>query len=371
MSYKSDMTPRYNAKDIARYICKTSKAPLVMGSATPDIITMKQAEDKDIQLYTLTKRATNSTLPEVEIVDLRNELATGNRSMLSFKLQSEIENNLKNKKQTILFLNRRGYSTFVMCRECGYVAKCKNCNISLTYHSSGNRLKCHYCGFEMPVIKECPECNSKKVKYFGTGTQKLEDVINKEFPNATQGMFRISIEELKHQFSIPESYTPTDIKRRVLDPAKRNINEIEECDFTFDYELQKVGGKYAGYMFIIKSKKYIETENQNVIVDKSLDAFYDEIKTLLNVFRIVLEEEQIKSIYLLTKQLAKDSMFLTPIFMEFRKILDDRKRTIDDKGAYLYRMIENATKFKSDKSTKSFVNRDISYSDIEADLIEN
>ena len=185
ISYKSDMAPRYNAKDIAKYIAEKHNCPLVFGSATPDIVTMKQAEDKDIQIYKLTKRATSSTLPDVEIVDLRNELANGNRSMLSFKLQSEIENNLKNKKQTILFLNRRGYSTFVMCRECGYVAKCKNCNISLTYHSSGNRLKCHYCGFEMPVIKECPECNSKKVKYFGTGTQKLEEEINKLYPNAS------------------------------------------------------------------------------------------------------------------------------------------------------------------------------------------
>ncbi len=185
ISYKSDSTPRYNAKDLAKYIAEKNNCPLVLGSATPDIVTMKQAEDKDIQLYTLTKRATNSTLPDVEIVDLRNELAAGNRSMLSFKLQNEIENNLKNKKQTILFLNRRGYSTFVMCRECGYVAKCKNCNISLTYHSSGNRLKCHYCGFEMPVVKECPECNSKKVKYFGTGTQKLEEEINKLYPGAS------------------------------------------------------------------------------------------------------------------------------------------------------------------------------------------
>ncbi len=185
ISYKSDSTPRYNAKDLAKYIAEKSNCPLVLGSATPDIVTMKQSEDKEIQIYTLTKRATNSTLPDVEIVDLRNELASGNRSMLSFKLQNEIENNIKNKKQTILFLNRRGYSTFVMCRECGYVAKCKNCNISLTYHSNGNRLKCHYCGFEMPVVRECPECNSKKVKYFGTGTQKLEEEINKLYPEAS------------------------------------------------------------------------------------------------------------------------------------------------------------------------------------------
>ena len=184
MSYKSDSTPRYNAKDLAKYISEQNSCPLVLGSATPDIVTMKNAKDNEIILYTLKNRANNAKLPKVEIVDMRNELAIGNRSMISFKLQDEINKNLENKKQTILFLNRRGYSTFVMCRECGYVAKCKNCNISLTYHMSENKLKCHYCGYETSVIKECPECHSNKVKYFGTGTQKLENEVHKLFPNA-------------------------------------------------------------------------------------------------------------------------------------------------------------------------------------------
>lgn len=145
ISYKSDMTPRYNAKEIAKYLAEKNKCPLVLGSATPDICTMYQAKHNDFALYTLTKRANQSNLPKVEIVDLRNELINGNRSMISLKLQRAIKNNLERKKQTILFLNRRGYSTFIMCRECGYVAKCKNCNISLTYHIKENKLKCHYC----------------------------------------------------------------------------------------------------------------------------------------------------------------------------------------------------------------------------------
>lgn len=185
MSYKSEMTPRYNAKDLAKYIAEKNNCPLVLGSATPEINTMYQAQNNDIAIYTLTKRANKAKLPEVEVVDLRNELALGNRSMISFKLQNEIEKNFANKKQTILFLNRRGYSTFIMCRECGYVAKCKNCNISLTYHMRENKLKCHYCGYETNVVKKCPECNSKKVKYFGTGTQKLEDEIHKLYPRAS------------------------------------------------------------------------------------------------------------------------------------------------------------------------------------------
>lgn len=185
MSYKSDMTPRYNAKDLAKYIAEKANCPLVLGSATPDIVTMQKAKENEIFLYTLTKRANEAKLPEVEIVDLRNELSSGNRTMISYKLQKEIKKNLEDKKQTILYLNRRGYSTFVMCRECGYVAKCKNCNISLTYHMKEAKLKCHYCGYETSVIKKCPECNSNKVKYFGAGTQKLEDEINKLFPKAT------------------------------------------------------------------------------------------------------------------------------------------------------------------------------------------
>lgn len=185
MSYKSDTTPRYNAKDLAKYIAEKNNCPLVLGSATPEITTMYNAKQNEINLYTLTKRANNSKLANVEIIDLRNELAIGNRSMISFKLQDKIKDNLSKKNQTILFLNRRGYSTFIMCRDCGYVAKCKNCNISLTYHMSENKLKCHYCGYEEKVIKECPECNSKKVKYFGTGTQKLEEEIHKLFPEAS------------------------------------------------------------------------------------------------------------------------------------------------------------------------------------------
>ena len=105
--------------------------------------------------------------------------------MISNKLKAEIENNIKNKKQTILFLNRRGYSTFVMCRDCGYTAKCNNCNISLTYHKFENKLKCHYCGYETSNISICPSCGSKNIKYFGTGTQKLEDEIHKLFPDAS------------------------------------------------------------------------------------------------------------------------------------------------------------------------------------------
>lgn len=183
-SYKSESSPRYNVKDVARYLAKEYSIPIVFGSATPDMDSFYKASKGDIELLELTKRANNASLPIVNIVDMRAELANGNRSSISMKLYELIKKNIQNQKQTILFLNRRGYSTFIMCRDCGYVAKCKNCNIALTYHSKENKLRCHYCGYETNPYNTCPDCKSKNIKYFGSGTQKLEEEINKIFPQA-------------------------------------------------------------------------------------------------------------------------------------------------------------------------------------------
>ena len=183
-SYKSETTPKYSAKEVARYIARQNNICLVLGSATPDIETYFKAEKQEINLLELKNRANNSKLPDVKVVDLREEILSGNKSMISRELHNEIETNLKNKKQTILFLNRRGFSTFIMCRDCGYTVKCKNCDITLTYHLNTNKLKCHYCGFETNAVTICPECKSNNIRYFGTGTQKLEAEINKMFPTA-------------------------------------------------------------------------------------------------------------------------------------------------------------------------------------------
>ena len=179
------MTPKYDAKEIARYIARENSCPLILGSATPDMKTYYKASKGEISLLELTKRANNSKLPTVKIVDLREELANGNRTMLSRSLQEEIQKNIEKKEQTILFLNRRGYSTFIMCRDCGYTVKCKNCNITMTYHLKQNKLKCHYCGYEEKPVTICPECSSTNIRYFGTGTQKLEQEVNRLFPTAS------------------------------------------------------------------------------------------------------------------------------------------------------------------------------------------
>ena len=184
-SYKSEMNPKYDTKEVGEFLAKSYNIPLVLGSATPDIRTYYAASNGDIKLLNLKNRISNQGLPDINIVDMRDELATGNRTIFSRALYNEINKNISNKEQSILFLNRRGYSTFIMCRDCGYVVKCEKCDISMTYHLSEGRLICHYCGrtLEPPTI--CPECGSKSIRYFGSGTQKVEQEINKYFPKAS------------------------------------------------------------------------------------------------------------------------------------------------------------------------------------------
>ena len=184
-TYKSEKTPKYHAKNIARQRSILENCVVVLGSATPSIETYYQALQGKIDFVQLPQRANNSALPEVEIVDMRNELDDGNKSIFSRSLYNAIKKNIENNNQTILFLNKRGYSSFVLCRKCGYVEKCKNCNISLTYHLQGERLVCHYCGYNRSNLKLCPSCGSNYIRHFGVGTQKLEEEVKKHFSNAT------------------------------------------------------------------------------------------------------------------------------------------------------------------------------------------
>ncbi len=144
--------------------------------------TYYRSKNKIIDLITIKERIEGASMPEVKIVDMREELISGNKSIFSRELFEDISTRLEKKEQIILFLNRRGFSTFVSCRECGYVFKCKNCDISLTYHNKDNSLRCHYCGASTRIPKQCPKCNSKYVKYFGAGTEKVEKAIKKCFP---------------------------------------------------------------------------------------------------------------------------------------------------------------------------------------------
>ena len=184
-SYKSETSPKYDAKEVADYVAVTEEIPLVMGSATPDIVTYYKALNGEINLFELKNRVSKFGLPEVEIVDMREELATGNKTVFSRKLYYAMKEAIKNKEQIMLFLNRRGYSTFIMCRDCGYVVKCEDCDVSMTYHLDSNKLVCHYCGKTKDVMSTCPSCGSQNIRYFGSGTQKIEVEIKKYFPEAS------------------------------------------------------------------------------------------------------------------------------------------------------------------------------------------
>ncbi|HBM81747.1 MAG: primosomal protein N' [Clostridiales bacterium] len=183
-SYKSDMTPKYNAREIAYKRCEIENAMLVLGSATPSIDTFYDAQHGKYVICRMPKRVDNKKLPVIEVVDMRLEVESGNKTIFSRKLFREMKNSLHNGQQIILFLNRRGYSTFVSCRKCGMVIKCPRCDVSLTYHIDRNILNCHYCGYSMRPPDICPSCKSRYIKYFGIGTQKVESEVKKYFPEA-------------------------------------------------------------------------------------------------------------------------------------------------------------------------------------------
>ena len=175
-SYKEeDHRPRYNAREVMKERCKNTGAPLVLGSATPDLCTYYRAQQGKYQHLHLTERPNGSVLPKVEIVDMRRELAERNYSVLSRRLQQALVTTAAAGEQAIVLLNRRGYSTFVMCRDCGQTITCPHCAVAMVYHSANSDLRCHYCGNTAPVPTECPSCHSKRIKFFGTGTQKAEE----------------------------------------------------------------------------------------------------------------------------------------------------------------------------------------------------
>lgn len=184
-SYKSDMSPKYDAREVAEEICRLSGAALVLASATPSMKSAYRAVKGDLHLLQIKKRYNNVELPDVNIVDLRYELSNGNKSFLSCALQEEIRKNIDSGEQTILFLNRRGFSTFVSCRSCGFAAMCPECDIALTYHKFNDTLVCHYCGYTINNYSVCPKCRSSAIRYFGIGTQKVEEELKKLFPDAS------------------------------------------------------------------------------------------------------------------------------------------------------------------------------------------
>ena len=184
-SYKQEDAPRYHARDVAIMRAKLSNCPIILGSATPSVESFYLAERKELELVKLTKRIDERALPKVKIVDMRMELATRKRIvMFSRLLLDAIERTLREKKQVMIFLNRRGFSTYINCKKCGLVVKCKKCDTVLVYHYQKKRLICHYCNFNISPPEICPKCNASYMKYFGVGTEKVESELARFFPAA-------------------------------------------------------------------------------------------------------------------------------------------------------------------------------------------
>lgn len=183
-TYKSSQNPKYNTIELAGKRVDIENAYLVLGSATPSLESYYNSLNNEMVLLELKDRVNDYSLPKVNVIDMRDELDKGNKSIFSEKLFDSLEKNLNNGKQAILFLNRRGFSTFVSCRKCGYVVKCQSCDVSMTYHKNINRLRCHYCGISTITPKICPQCKSNYIKYFGVGTEQIEDHTRALFPQA-------------------------------------------------------------------------------------------------------------------------------------------------------------------------------------------
>lgn len=181
-TYKSENSPRYHARDVAKYLCAHAGSLLVLGSATPDVETRYYAQLGRYAYFTLSARYNDRELPDVRIVDMKRELRRGNMGDISQPLREELEQNLARGEQSILFINRRGAHKLISCADCGYTYKCPNCSVSLTYHSANRRLMCHYCGHSRPVDPVCPECGGE-LRYLGTGTQRVEEELHALFPD--------------------------------------------------------------------------------------------------------------------------------------------------------------------------------------------
>jgi primosomal protein N' (replication factor Y) len=183
-TYKQENSPRFHTVHVARKRCELTGAALILGSATPDVTDFYKAKRNEYKLVTLNSRVENRDLAKIHVIDMRKELREGNNNMFSRLLQKRLSENLALGKQSLLFLNRRGYDTFVSCRSCGYVVECPHCSVSMAYHERESMLKCHYCGATMVVPKVCPVCGSHTIRHFGAGTQKVANAVQDLFPKA-------------------------------------------------------------------------------------------------------------------------------------------------------------------------------------------
>ncbi|MDD6276689.1 MAG: primosomal protein N' [Clostridia bacterium] len=296
-TYKSEQTPRYNAKDVAKFRCAEHGALLLLASATPSIETYANALSGRYSLNRLDKRYSNAKLPEVKIVDMCVD-ALSESSYFSKALLDKLKSNLESGKQSILLINRRGYNTFVACRSCGHVVTCPSCSISMTYHHANGRLMCHYCGYSQPFTTVCPECGSNDMRYSGYGTQKIEDELSSLLPEAR--ILRLDADSTMSKFSHEKKLNDFENKKydillgtqmvaKGLDfenvtlvgvinaDQQLNNDDFRSQERTFDLLTQVVGragrGEYKGTAIIQTMNP--ENEIIRIAAQQNYDKFYD------------------------------------------------------------------------------------------------
>lgn len=370
-TYKSDKTPKYDTIEVAIKRAELNKAVVLLGSATPSMVSYHKAEAGEYQKITLTERFNKTPLPAVEIVDMRDELKNGNKSIFSVALYREMKKTLEEKRQVILFLNRRGYSTFVSCRSCGYVMKCDECGISLTYHKTRNEAVCHLCGYHEKLPPVCPVCNGKYIKHFGTGTEKVEEVTRELFPEYTADRLDLdtttkkgSIDRILNSFKKGKTkiLIGTQLVAKGLDFANvglvgivaadisLNVPDFRSAERTFQLITQAAGragrGEEAGKVLI----QTYSPEHYSILAAAGHDykAFYQAESMIRNqlgyppfsdLFQIVISSEEEEEAFAEIKHVA--DCFVKMTGEEQRKfILGPQKASMQKmKGQYRYQFL--------------------------------
>lgn len=345
-TYKSEQNPKYLTKEVAKFLSEIKGCKYILGSATPSIETYYEALNGKLELVEIKNRVSNRPLPQMEIVDMREELKSRNLSLLSRSLYNEMKETLERKEQIILFLNRRGFSSFVSCRSCGYVFKCPECDLSMTYHKNGY-LICHYCGRAQREQKVCPECGSKYVKFFGAGTQRVEEEVKKYFPKAR--VMRMDVDTTRNKDSHENIYNAfksgegdvligTQMVSKGLDfknvtlvgvlaaDISLNIPDYRSSERTYQIITQVAGRAGRGEN---KGKVVIQTYTPNslslqyAIENNYNDLYNEEIKV-----RKIMNYPPFSTIFLInsiSKDERKLKEFMNKVGESLRKLLDSRE----------------------------------------------
>lgn len=345
-TYKSEQNPKYLTKEVAKFLSEIKGCKYILGSATPSIETYYEALNGKLELVEIKNRVSNRPLPQMEIVDMREELKSRNLSLLSRSLYNEMKETLERKEQIILFLNRRGFSSFVSCRSCGYVFKCPECDLSMTYHKNGY-LICHYCGRAQREQKVCPECGSKYVKFFGAGTQRVEEEVKKYFPKAR--VMRMDVDTTRSKDSHENIYNAfksgegdiligTQMVSKGLDfknvtlvgvlaaDISLNIPDYRSSERTYQIITQVAGRAGRGEK---KGKVVIQTYTPNslslqyAIENNYNDLYNEEIKV-----RKIMNYPPFSTIFLInsiSKDEGKLKEFMNKVGESLRKLLDSRE----------------------------------------------